>query len=291
MVPNVNNIGVFPFYGPIEDWAGSKPDWNSNKPWAYGLVYPFVVPHGFLPTAQILLPDGISAIDSLMLYKADDPSFSYEIPDSGEYFSVENYYVGSKYAVVIYCEEILPTVLDQGRYYMVLASGDYSWYSDIFTMVGPYPGNDSLQNYIKIEWCDEHDFITDDGAVVYQLSHRNDRIEQFWNRLYLLSDIGKPDYRFEEEGEEREGYFFPLSQISKKVYRFKFLAPEYLCDSVRLIRMADHISIEYSGHVYNVTGFSPSFSWQEGGLLAAVEVEFETNTVAKKIGWGQSRKT
>lgn len=300
MKPNVDNLTVLPFYGPYFDWDGSKPDWNSRKPWAFGQAYPLVVPYGYLPTAQLLFPPDlpIKRIDSLTAHRASDGLLVWSaILQSNPCYSIEEVGDGD-FALVIYSEHLsFQPLFGQGPYYLVVTVGDHTWVSDLFLSAGalgpetadPNPTwiNPWKDKYIELSWWDEQDFVTDDSIVVYHMFRHPGQLTQFKNRLYLMTDIGMPEYRFEEEGEERDGYFFAHKQLSKKVYRFKFLAPEYLCDSLRLVRMADHIQIQYDGHIYVATNFTPTFEWQEGGLLAAVTVEFETNTVAKKIGWGK----
>lgn len=51
--------------------------------------------------------------------------------------------------------------------------------------------------------------------------------------------------------------------------------------------MADHIQItDKYGEVYNCDSFLITPQWQTQGNLASVTVEFQTNTVVKKIGRG-----
>jgi hypothetical protein len=89
----------------------------------------------------------------------------------------------------------------------------------------------------------------------------------------------------EEQGETRDGYFFPEKMISEKVYKCNFLAPEYLCDVMRLIRLSDHVVlVDQYGNTYRCDTFLCTPKWQEQGNLANVEVEFTCNTVVKKIG-------
>ena len=105
--------------------------------------------------------------------------------------------------------------------------------------------------------------------------------------MYLCTELGKPEYQFEEEGENRDGYFFPEKQISEKTYRAMCLAPEYLCDVMRFIRMADYVVItDKYGRSYDCDTFLITPKWQTQGDLASVEIEFETATVVKKIGRG-----
>jgi len=168
--------------------------------------------------------------------------------------------------------------LNDGQYYLRIQDRYNTWYSEIFTVV-----ND-IEPYLKIEWFDREDFIMDAGAIVY-------RNPNFKNVVYLQSDIAKPEYVFEEEGETRDGYFFPIKQISEKRYRFSFLASEYLLDVMRFIRMSDYINIEYHGQRYKVDSFLLTPTWENNGDVAAVDVEFDTATVAKKIGRGYMTET
>jgi hypothetical protein len=125
----------------------------------------------------------------------------------------------------------------------------------------------------------------DAGRIIY---------EDFRNVVMLRADIAKPEYEFEEEGDTRDGYFYPTKQISKKKYNFHFFAPEYLLDVMRLIRMADHIQIVYQIGGETLTLFPSAFlmtpEWEREGDLAGVTVEFETDTVAKKVGFSYIRE-
>ena len=163
--------------------------------------------------------------------------------------------------------------MPDGQYYAVMTDGVNIWYSEIFTVV-----ND-ITPYLKIEWWDEDDFVMDAGTIVYKYNGG-----QFKNVLYLQADIAKPEYIFEDEGETRDGYFFPSKQISEKRYRFSFLASEYLLDVMRFIRMADYVRIEKNGQEYAVDSFLITPEWESNGDIATVDAEFDTATVAKKIG-------
>jgi hypothetical protein len=122
------------------------------------------------------------------------------------------------------------------------------------------------------------DFYSDAGIICYTQG-------QFKNVLYLACELGKPDYQFEEEGETRDGYFFAEKQLSEKTYKFFFMACEYLLDAMRLIRMADAVKItDKYGRVYNCDTFLITPKWEEQGDIASVTAEFETATIAKKIG-------
>ena len=82
------------------------------------------------------------------------------------------------------------------------------WYSEVFTSV-----ND-IEPYLKIEWWDEKDFVMDAGTMYIQ-SHL--RISFIWILIWLNPNISLM------KGENRDGYFFPIKQISEKRYKFSFL--------------------------------------------------------------------
>ncbi len=160
-----------------------------------------------------------------------------------------------------------------GQYYAKMTDGTNVWYSEVFTVV-----ND-IEAYLKLEWWDEEDFVMDAGTIVYTAP-------AFKNVLYLQADIAKPEYVFEEEGETRDGYYFPTKQISEKRYRFAFFASEYLLDVMRFVRMSDFAQITKNGQVYTLDTFLMTPEWEDNGDVASVEAEFDTATVAKKIGVG-----
>ena len=58
---------------------------------------------------------------------------------------------------------------------------------------------------------------------------------------------------------------------------------------MRLIRMADNVQITKNGQVYKADSFLITPTWENNGDVAAVDAEFDTATVAKKIGLGYIR--
>lgn len=269
MIPN-NNLSVLPWYTSIEQQ-------NARKWWLYGRVYPLFTPAGFLLPFQILLSYRANpSMSACVLYDANtdsvvDSSVAAKLNSSG---FVWKQFANLGYTIGVY-PGLLPafTTMLNGRYYLRATINGVYYYSEIFTVV-----ND-IQPYLKITWWDLSDFTMDAGTIVYTNP-------AFKNVLYLQSDLAKPEYPFEEEGETRDGYFFPTKQISEKRYRFNFLASEYLLDVMRFIRMADFAEIEYHGQRYSLDTFLITPEWEDNGDVAAVEAVFDTATVAKKIGLG-----
>ena len=169
--------------------------------------------------------------------------------------------------------------LPSDTYYMLISDDVQTWYSETFSVV------QDISKYLKIEWWDNDNLVFDSGEIVYKriINAYTNEIFDYKNTIYLCTDIGKPEYKFEEDGKERDGYFFAEKQLSEKVYKFTFIAPEFICDAVRFIRLSDNIKITRSDVEYIPDSFLAEVNWQEQGDLAAVDVEFRTNTVVKKI--------
>lgn len=260
-----NNLSVLPFYTDINEQ-------NHRRSYAYGEVYPLYCQTNTLPPFQIVRTEQ-TAVQWVRMYTKDGTlvgNLLTEMQQTGLQVVPFNEY---GYNVILY-SAVMPmaTNMLQGQYYIVIKTAAAMYYSDIITMV-----ND-MSAYTKIEWYDDEDMVMEGCRIVYQ----NPR---FINRLWFASEIGKPEYTFDEEGEERDGFYFPEKQLSEKTYKMTVLAPEYLCDVMRFIRMADYVRVtDKYGREYDCDTFLITPKWQEQGDLASVEIEFETDTVAKKIG-------
>lgn len=267
MIQN-NNISVLPWYTSIEQQ-------NHRKSYAYGTIYPLFTPKRTLLPFQIMRNTSSRNITRAQLYDKNGVLFA-DITTALKETGLQIVpFASLGYDVIVY-PSLLPFAIDtpDGIYYARMTDGVNVWYSEMFTIVG------DLSGYLKIEWYDVENFVFDAGQIVYQNP-------KFHNVLYLYTELGKPEYTFEEEGETRDGYFFSEKQISEKTYRCMALAPEYLCDVMRFIRMSDKVFVtDKYGRQYDCDTFLITPKWQTQGDLASVEIEFETATVAKKIGRG-----
>lgn len=267
MIQN-NNISVLPWYTSIEQQ-------NHRKSYAYGTIYPLFTPKRTLLPFQIMRNTSSRNITGAQLYDKNGVLFA-DITTALKETGLQIVpFASLGYDVIVY-PSLLPFAIDtpDGIYYARMTDGVNVWYSEMFTIVG------DLSGYLKIEWYDVENFVFDAGQIVYQNP-------KFHNVLYLCAELGKPEYTFEEEGETRDGYFFSEKQISEKTYRCMALAPEYLCDVMRFIRMSDKVFVtDKYGRQYDCDTFLITPKWQTQGDLASVEIEFETATVAKKIGRG-----
>ena len=267
MIPN-NNLSELPWYDSIERQ-------NARKCWVYNKAYPLFTPAGFMLPFQVMREHRTNEIVSFRIYKRDNSligDFTQVMKETG--LKVVNP-IGAREIDVIVYSGLLPafTKFANGQYYAVMSDGVQTWYSEMFTIVNDISG------YLKLEWWDVDDFYMDEGVIIY-------KSPLFRNKLYLCADIAKPEYIFEEDGETRDGYFFPAKQISEKRYHFTFLASEYLLDVMRFVRMADYAQITKNEQVYKLDTFLITPEWEDNGDVASVDAEFDTATVAKKIGRG-----
>jgi hypothetical protein len=263
-----NNISVLPWYNTLGEQ-------NHRKSYAYGAIYPLIAPANILLPFQIMRTTRSNGITSVMLLDKTGvivANITQSMIEAG--LQVVRFQTLG-YDVILYPATLpMPINMLDGIYYMRLSDGVQTWYSEMFTVVQDVSG------YVKVQWWDIENLVFDAGQIVYTNP-------AYKNTLYLCTELGKPEYEFEEEGQDRDGYFFPEKQISTKKYKCTILAPEYLCDVMRFIRMADYIRVrDKYGNVYNCDTFLITPKWQTQGDLASVEIEFKTDTVVKKIGRG-----
>lgn len=266
MIQRNNNLSVLPFYTTIEEQL-------HRRTYAYGDVYPLYTQVSYVPPFQIVVPHGDYSISAVRLYTVGGTL-------RGSILSVMNAAGLSRYQFTGYDMIVFPSSVGniyagEGQYYITIQQSDGStYYSDVFTAVG------QISPYLKIEWWDLQDLVMDGCRLVYDIGNST----LFKHRLYLDTQLGKPEYEFNEEGENRDGYFFPEKQISEKKYKCAFLASESLCDAMRFIRLSDYVKItDRYGHIYRADTFLITPKWEVQGNIANIEMEFTCDTVAKKI--------
>ena len=242
---------------------------NHRKDYAYGQVYPLISYSNMLLPFQVVLSSADKAVSRVKLYSLYTGSYTDITTSIKEVGLVVEQFSG--YNLLIY-PAILPftTTLLEGRYYLSIELNTGTIYSEVFTVI-----ND-VSKYLLVEYRSTKDFILPIGHVDFS--------NAFKFKCYIASQVGKPEYSFEEEATERLGYSFIESQVSKKVYKFTFIAPEYLCDALRLVRLCDNKTIKEGVTLYNLNTFAMEPKWEDQGDLAAVECEFETDTVISNIG-------
>lgn len=259
-----SNISPLPFYDSIALQ-------NHRKDYAFGQVYPLIVHSNILMPFQVVLSHGTSVYRVRLHTDLIDENkyidITPQMQDNGIHITQH-----SNFSILRY-DGNLP-VVDigrEGRYYLSIYVTGYGWiYSDVFTI------SNKVDDLLLLEYSNSYSFELNTGLVDFS--------DNFKFRCYLATQIGKPEYNFEEEASERMGYTFIESQVSKKIFRFTFLAPEYLCDALRIIRLCDNKKIVSKNQTYDASTFTMSVEWEEQGDLAVVECEFETDTIISNIG-------
>ena len=257
-----NNISPLPFYGNIALQ-------NHRKDYAFGQVYQLITYKNMLLPFQVVLASGTS-ISWVRLYNFNTGKFIDITRSMKENGLTIKSYTGFK---LLKYPGTLPVVeiKYEGLYYLAISiSGLGTIYSDVFTVTN------KVDDYLLLEYYNSYNFELKNGIVDFS--------DNFKFKCYLNTQIGKPEYDFEEEATERMGYTFIESQVSKKIYKFTFVAPEYLCDALRIVRLCESKQITSKLQTYDLTTFSMEPEWEDQGDLAAVECEFETDTVIANIG-------
>ena len=218
---------------------------------------------------QVVLASG-TAINWVRLYNFNTGAYTAITTSMKENGLVLKSYTGFK---LLKYPGTLPIVeiKHEGLYYLAISiSGLETIYSDVFTVTN------KVDDYLLLEYYNSYSFELKNGIVDFS--------DNFKFKCYLNTQIGKPEYDFEEEATERMGYTFIESQVSKKIYKFTFVAPEYLCDALRIVRLCESKQITSKLQTYDLTTFSMEPEWEDQGDLAVVECEFETDTVIANIG-------
>lgn len=260
-----NSLNVLPFYEDLKYQNGKK--W-----YAYGSVFPLISRNDAVIPFQLIVQDDIASVISFSVVDAKSGSEVYSELTKPE---IINKFSSLGYSVIKLKETAFPGsyTLKSGTYYLILklqgSSKQYTYYSEVFVAC------DSVENYLKITYWNDDNIYYTGGEINYE--------GDFKFVCYIQATIGKPDYDFEEELTKRGGYSFLESQISSKTYKFKFIAPEFLCDGLRLVRLSDYIQISEDGRNYNALTFAYEPEWQAQGDLASVEAEFTVDNIIQKI--------
>ena len=264
----------------------SKDGQNHRKDYAFGNVFPLLAPLGWIPPFQFVINlDGKRPAGDVPLFideselcrLSDDKAFDC----AGVRQKMKAHTSGDGYATVYYpggYETLYNKQHEEGRFYLCVNVGYINeageevivgyCYSEVFCMSA------DTQGWMRIDYRNTEPLDLAAGQVLFPSAFT----------LYLDTQPGRPKYVFEEEVSERMGYAFVESQMSKKTYNFTALAPEYLCDAMRLIRLCDRRTVESMGRVYNLSSFDMDVSWEEQGDVASLSCSFDTDTVVCNVG-------
>lgn len=252
---------------------------NRYKSFAFGHIAPLITsPNNISPFQFCVNIDNFKSVYEVYIYDANtnkkiSENVIQQFIDSGLSYSQKSNIVNIIFNGNLPLNEVLKF---EGQYFLSISLLDknlnvYTYYSEVFCYTN------YIDDCIKIEyWNASSDFELKNGFVTF--------VGNFHFILYLKTELGKPEYSFEEEVTKRLGYSFIESQVSKKTYRFNCIVPEYLCDAMRIIRLCDNKKIYYKDEEYDALTFEMSVEWQEQGDLASIDCEFDTDNIIVNLG-------
>lgn len=256
-----NNISPLAFY---DDIALQ----NHRKSYAFGQVFPLITYKNYLLPFQFIANTASKEISKVLIWDYDSNAnfdITQGIVDAGLIIKSISDFTVIEYPALF----PINAISGEGLKYLTIQIGTSMYYSEVFCV------KNNVDDCILLEWDNSYNFDMPNGVIDFQ---------DFSFKCYLQTQIGRPEYSFEEEATERLGYSFVENQVSKKTYKFTFLAPEYLCDALRIVRLCNNKRITQGNEIYDLTSFSMEAKWQEQGDLASVEAEFDTATVIANLG-------
>lgn len=243
------------------------------KSYAYGHISPVVMPFNILyPFQFVLNRKDDSIIDAFICDAKTNSVIGNNILPS----LIEDglTHIDTNGFRVVVSPGIFPlqSIKYEGYYYLELHSNEgLVYYSEVFCFTN------ALDEYLEIEyWNPESDFYVKNGVITFA--------NNFHFKLLLKSELGKPEYSFEEEATKRLGYNFIESQVSKKIYKFSAVLPEYLCDALRVVRLCSNKKLTSKGETYETLSFEMDVDWQDQGDLASVSCELEVDNIITNLG-------
>lgn len=253
-----NNFNVLPFYDSLQKQ-------NSKKWYSFGQHYPLICPNNKLLPFQFITNEELTITGNIVAVNVTTG----QTTDLGvKPVVMLGTQPGAQYYIVKLSETAINKSLE-GLHYLQINTNKGYIYSEEFVFT------DSYSECVRLEYWNEDTLNFTSGEINFD--------DDFKFVMYISSTIGKPEYEFEEELTKRLGYKFIESQASNKIYKFNFLAPEYICDAMRLVRLCDYIKLTTKHDTYNALSFSYEPKWQNNGDLAAVDVEFDTDCIIQKL--------
>lgn len=275
----ITNTGVLPFYE-AEKWM------LHNRAYSYGSPSPFVEQLGILPPFQFSTAlDEIGFVNPTLIRLSDGMEFNIQVPLlltglTGETVATSGDEIGYNLTIYPGSAALPVSGLTEGVYNIRFEDNmGHLFYSEYFSWI---QGLQYRNDYIKIEWWHNEDMVFSGGKIQYVFPYKQ--------RIWVQSDIGKPDYLVEEKVVNRDGVDFATQTISYKRRKFQFLATEAMLDSMYLIRAHDSKVVTHMQKVIGEGDFDKIYSflltpeWLEQGDIATVDVEFRYDKVVVTNG-------
>lgn len=244
---------------------------NHRKSYAYNHISPLIMNLGIIDSFQFCIGDYDKNIEISNVYLVNyKTNKQIDIKSKLEENGLK-LYNNDGYALVEYPGFLNIVVVEEGFYYLkIILSNNNTYFSEIFCFTG------STDKCLEIRYSNPSSrFYLKNGIV---------DLRQLSFVIRLQTELGKPEYSFEEESTKRLGYSFIESQVSKKVYKFNVILPEYQCDALRLIRLCSNKKLSTLDSDYEPITFEMDVDWQEQGDLASVNCQFDVDNIIYNRG-------
>lgn len=255
---------------------------NINRKGANLSTFKLLCPTNMLLPFQIKRDAGVSDIISIVLVNSSDPSDTTEIINSIPAADFDKIAFANHDYIFYFGEQEHSANINPGSYYLVIKDVENTWYSEDINF---QDFSSDLSNgcaLTKITYWDTCDI----GEIFYRTEQYLNR--QYKNILYLDVDIGKPEYEYEEEGDEDGlGNFSPEYKKSSKLYNLQTVCPEFFVDALSMLPM--HIGDTGTVEILTSRGYTGSASqitveseWQgELGVWSLTDIQFVISTEIK----------
>lgn len=255
---------------------------HRNKWYEYDHYQPVTTYTNQLPPFQVPMDSAQTAIISFQLVNVEDNQFIQirnEMEAAGlrtESYAATDDYPAHKLVIWPSTAKI-PGTYKQGVYYAIMKTATQTWYSEHFVM-RDYIGDD----FIYLEWVHGEKY-----GLYPQVGHFIDYSKNYKNFLWIKCDIGKPQYFYEEEYDDRDVFPYPIHQGKYKLNQFSIIVSEYYLDILSEIPLHDCVRIIHQDHTYEVDQFIMNQpNWFDQGAKAEVVLQFRYNTVTIVSGRG-----
>ena len=265
-MPNPICLSPLKFYDALEKQ-------ERYKSYAYGQASPVVMPlNRIYPFQFVANNKDTSSVEHAYIYDANNNEVTDDVVSSLIENGLAVKSINEYKVIVFHSIFTLPTLRSEGQYYLKLITDrNEIYYSEIFCFTHDYT------KCIEIEyWNPESDFLIKEGVITFS--------DGFHFRMLISSQLGRPEYSFEEEATSRMGYNYIESQVSKKTYKFNAILPESQCDALRIVRLCSNKILTSLGEKYDMLSFGMNVDWQEQGDLASVDCEFEVDNILVNAG-------
>jgi hypothetical protein len=264
---SVDNLPKTPFaFYELEEWQNRNLRWCKGEQYTYRLLcpkthlLPFQIrrtPVDYPITALNLRTEDGTVVRDLLpnIAEKDFKVRRLKLEPEGDY----------KDYIIQYGREPLTEPLPEGRYYLTLedcTGGTY--YSEVIEVCDfDYLRPEKL---VRLVYCN----CSPIGGIIYGDGYKN--------ILYLDTEIGTPEYKYDEEGvNDGDGNFKPTHQKQYKYYQFILTAPEFLSDALHTIRAHDEVYItSRQGYSAKAEEIEVKSRW-ETSCVAEMTIQFRND--------------